>query len=65
MAEKPNWESLNFDSICAWCEEFLHYAYVEDDLTGVGIHCEEIDTAINDALMGLKKELDKMKMVEE
>ena len=65
MTEKPNWESLNFDSISDWCEEFLHYAYVEDDLADVGIHCKEIDTAINDALMALKNELDKMKMVKE
>lgn len=47
-----------------WCQEFMCYAYVEDDLADVGIHCKEIEEGINTSLMMLKRELDKMELIE-
>lgn len=46
-----------------WCQEFLCYAYVEDDLSDVGITCKEVEDRINTALIELKRELDKMEMI--
>ena len=63
MTDKPDWSSLNFDVLMDWCQEFLCYAYVEDDLSDVGITCKEVEDRINTALIELKRELDKMEMI--
>ena len=65
MKKKPNWETLNFDNISDWCQEFLCYSFVEDDLSDVGVHCKEIEDRINIILIMLKKELDKMELVDD
>ena len=42
MSKKPNWETVNFDNIMDWSKEYMCYAYVEDNLSDVGIHCKEV-----------------------
>ena len=37
MSKKPNWETLNFDNISDWGQEFMCYAYVEDELSDIVI----------------------------
>ena len=65
MSKKPNWETVNFDHIMDWCQEFMCYAYVEDELSDIGIHCKEVEEGINTALLMLKSELDKMEVVDD
>ena len=65
MTVKPDWETVNFDAISDWCYEFMCYAFVEDELSDVGIHCKEVEDGVNTALLMLKKELDKMELKEE
>ena len=65
MTVKPDWETVNFDAIADWCYEFMCYAFVEDELSDVGIHCKEVEDGVNTALLMLKKELDKMELKEE
>jgi hypothetical protein len=65
MSNKPNWETVNFDHIMEWCQEFMCYAYVEDELSDIGIHCKEVEEGINTALLMLKSELDKMELIDD
>ena len=62
---RPDWNTLNFEIIQEWCEQFSKYYEVQDELADVGKHCELIDDMINMALLQLKKELDKMELIEE
>lgn len=64
MTAKPDWSSLNFDNIYDWCQEFMCYAFVEDELSDKGIRCKEVEKGINTALLMLKSELDKMRLIE-
>ena len=67
MTKRIDWEKsdISLDSIYDWCDDFTHFYYVSEELSDVGITVEEVEKQYEEALVYLKKQLDKIRFKED
>lgn len=67
MIKKIDWDNtdINLDSVYDWCEYFTHFYFVSEELSDVGITYDEVEKEYEEALVYLKRQLDKIRFKED
>ena len=65
--EKIDWDktSINLDSVYDWCGHFMHFYFVSEELSDVGIIVDDVEKGYDEALVYLKMHLDKIRFKED
>ena len=62
MTEKElDYHTILLGQLYDWCEEFIHYYYVSEELSDIGIVNENIEKEWEDAVKNIKRIMDKAK----